>query len=138
MAKTATAKTPKTVSVIAVYKFTKVARICFEVLSSDEITRYHTCFSNDAQHGVCNCPATSPKGCYHINQLRPRAQAYFDSRSEAEEETPGIDAAEQHINQLREAVAASRQTQRAILAAPLNNQSHKMEVAPSGRLVPMR
>ena len=52
----------------------------------------------------------------------------------AEDETPGLDAAEQHINQLRQQVAASR----AILAAPLNNQSHKMEVAPSGRLVPMR
>ncbi len=132
--------TPKEVSVIAVYKFTKAARICFEVLSSDEITKYNTCFNGDAEHGSCNCDGHEQyhKDCYHIKGLRPRAQAYFDSRSEAEEETPGIDAAEQHINQLRQQVAASRQAQRAILAAPLNNQSHKMEVAPSGRLVPMR
>ena len=69
----------KIVTVLAVYKFRNVARICFEVLSSNGTDRYHTCFQGDGRES-CTCPSTSKKGCYHLEQLRPRAQAYFESQ----------------------------------------------------------
>ncbi len=59
--------TTKTVTVLNVYKFRKIARICFEVLSSDEQTHYHTCFQGDGRES-CSCP--SKKGCYHLDGLR--------------------------------------------------------------------
>jgi hypothetical protein len=68
----------KSVTVLATYKFRKVARICFTVLSSKGDQQYNCCFSNDAQHASCSCPAT--RECYHISQLRERAAAYFESR----------------------------------------------------------
>ena|SRR6266702_1550890 len=130
MKKQATVKTPKTVTVIAVYKFTKVARICFEVLSSDEITKYNTCFNGDAEHGSCNCDGHEQyhKDCYHIKGLRPRAQAYFDSRSEADE-TPGLDAATAYLDSLK--AQAWKETAQF-------TPTHKFERAPSGKMCPMR
>ena len=79
MTKQATVKATRTVTVLHVYKFRATARICFVVLSSNGTDRYNTCFNRDADHGVCGCPATSKNGCYHLNQLRPRAAAYFAS-----------------------------------------------------------
>jgi hypothetical protein len=78
----ATKQATREVTVTAVYKFREVARICFEVLSSDETTKYHTCFNHDAAHGSCTCPGFEKwhKACYHLTGLRPRAQAYFESR----------------------------------------------------------
>ncbi len=122
MNKTATAT--KEVQVLHIYRFRQVARICFEVLSSDNETHYNTCFNNDAQHGVCQCDrfVKGHKECYHIKNLRPQAQAYFESRQpteakmdemaayyEAEEdETPGLDAAEAYLASLRQQAQAQQ------------------------------
>ncbi|HAT45528.1 MAG TPA: hypothetical protein DDW33_14155 [Ktedonobacter sp.] len=113
----------KEVTVTAVYKFIAIARICFEVLSSDEATKYTACFSNDANHGSCTCPGFTDfhKVCYHLTGLRPRAQAYFDSRKAAA-------APVQPVQQEDWKASSKFGTQ------PVQ----KMETAPSGRLVPMR
>jgi hypothetical protein len=72
----------KEVTVLNVYKFREVARICFEVLASNGTDKYTTCFSNDAAHGSCTCDGFTKyhKACYHLTGLRPRAQEYFESR----------------------------------------------------------
>jgi hypothetical protein len=80
---TQTTKATKIVKIIATFRFNLIARICFKVASSAGDTTYHTCFNGSAEHASCTCPATSPRGCYHINQLRPVAQAYFESRKPA-------------------------------------------------------
>ncbi len=74
-------KTQKQVTVLAVYKFRKVARICFSVLSSNGSDKYHTCFQGNGRES-CDCPSTSKKGCYHRDGLRPQAQAYFESQKQ--------------------------------------------------------
>jgi len=79
-------KTQKIVTVLNVYKFkSPLNRICFEILSSDETTKYNTCFNGSASHAACGCDrfVKGHKECYHIEQLRPRAQAYFDERETA-------------------------------------------------------
>lgn len=142
----------KEVTVLAVYKFRDVARICFEVLASDETTKYNTCFNGDAQHASCNCPGHDEfhKVCYHITGLKARAQAYFESRQpqqaeEVEEDAPDLAKAEAHIATLKEQFQAR---QRAAIqpvqqedwkeTSQFGGQDHKMERAPSGRMVPMR
>lgn len=68
----------KIVQVLATYRFTKIARICFEVLSSKGTDRYHTCFDGSTERGSCDCPSRTE--CYHIKQLRPIAESYFAER----------------------------------------------------------
>jgi hypothetical protein len=71
-------KSPKTVQILATYRFHHTPRICFTVKSSRGDEKYNTCFDRDAAHGSCSCPAKA--GCYHLDQLRPIAQKYFGSR----------------------------------------------------------
>ncbi len=80
-------KTQKQVQVLATYKFNKIARICFTVLSSNGKEKYNTCFDGSADHGSCGCPSCG--NCYHLDQLRPVAQAYFESRKQVA--TPAYD-----------------------------------------------
>ncbi len=79
----ATTKTQKQVTVLATYKFNKVARICFTVRSSNGLDKYNTCFQGNG-HESCGCP--SKGGCYHRDQLRPVAQAFLESLKLAQEE----------------------------------------------------
>jgi hypothetical protein len=74
-------KAQKVVQILATYKFNHIARICFTVKSSRGDEKYNTCFDRDAAHGSCTCP--SHGGCYHLDQLRPVAQAYFEARETA-------------------------------------------------------
>lgn len=71
------ARTPKTVQVLATYRFHAIGRICFTVKSSKGSDRYNTCFQADG-HESCTCP--SHGGCYHRDQLREQAAVYFQSR----------------------------------------------------------
>jgi hypothetical protein len=84
----------KEVQLLHIYRFKEVARICFEVLSSDNETHYNTCFNGDAQHAACGCDrfVKAHRECYHIEGLRPTAQAYFTERL-AQAETARINRA---------------------------------------------
>ncbi len=98
-------KSTKEVTVLFVYRFLHIARICFTVLSSNGTDRYNTCFDGDASHASCNCP--SKVECYHIRDLRPRAAAYFAARK-AEAEMAKVEAF----------IAAAQATKAAGLPAP--------------------
>lgn len=170
----------KTVNVLYTYKFNKINRICFTVLSSNERDQYNTCFNGDENHGSCTCRGGDFHNCYHLDQLKARAAEYFASRQPAqvapveddfsdlidpdiEATIPGLKVdpvaeAQAFINRVQAEKAErlargqklmetakvslsgyTRQGYRVINNVPLhNNESHKIEVAPSGRLVPMR
>lgn len=92
----------KEVTVLATFKFKKVARICFSVLSSKGDETYSTCFDGSANHGVCTCKGYSHTGhCYHVETLRSRAAEYFESRQPKPVAQPAPHVTEQE----REAIA---------------------------------
>jgi hypothetical protein len=91
-----TTKVQKTVQVLATYKFKQVQRICFTVLSSNGNDKYHTCFQGDGRES-CDCPAgLKGRKCYHVEQLRERAQSYFQSKQQAD--SPVVAPQDQIVN----------------------------------------
>src|SRR6266704_6775731 len=95
-----TMKAQKTVQVLVTYTFKHVNRVCFTILSSNGTDKYNCCF--DDGKAACDCPSTSKKGCYHINQLRPRYDAIMAKREAA---------------RTRDAALAKAQTESAALLA---------------------
>jgi hypothetical protein len=79
-----TAKQIKEVNILYTYKFNRVNRICFTVLSSNGTDQYNTCFNGDVAHSSCTCPGGDFHNCYHIPQLAPRAALYFEIRKQAQ------------------------------------------------------
>src|SRR6266700_3977561 len=81
--------TAKEVTVLNVYRFkAPLSRICFVIESSNGEDQYNCCFNGDTAHAACGCDrfVKGHKECYHIEQLRGRAQEYFDSRKPAQAE----------------------------------------------------
>ncbi len=162
MAKQATAKVPTSIQQAAICRCTdKATHEVFYTMKSDlsDIWYQVRWIGNRWQ---CNCPAMSHSVCKHeraVNEVlavrRSRIaakideqtseivatmQAEEDEKNEAEaDETPGLDAAESYIEKLRR-LEREREARKqdAWKERSQFTPSHKMEVAPSGRLVPMR
>ncbi len=152
MAKTATAKTPTQINQAAICRCTdKATHEVFYTMKSDlsDIWYQVRWIGNRWQ---CNCPAMSHSVCKHeraVNEVlavrRERIAAKIDEQTAAivatmqAEETPGLDAAETYLEKLRR-LEREREARKqdAWKERSQFTPSHKMEVAPSGRLVPMR
>jgi hypothetical protein len=122
-------KTQKEVTILNIYRFKNVSRVCFEVLSSDNETRYHTCFDGSVEKHSCTCPAGSNgRRCYHVSGLTARAAEYFASRQpvQAEKANPVAEA---------EAFIAKVQAEK---AAQLHNSNEGHFEMRGERLIPMR
>lgn len=66
----ATAVATKQVQIIARYHIKKNGYVCYRVLSSNGKDQYCTTLNAQGKATGCSCPCTSPKGCYHMNQLQ--------------------------------------------------------------------
>ena len=144
-----TQKTAKQVNVIYTYKFNKINRICFTVLSSNEKERYNTCFDKDENHGSCTCRGGDFHNCYHLDQLKARAAEYFAARQPAKVEQvltaediaslvdPDIDATQPvKVNPVAEAEAFIAKVQSE--KAALHNAAESHFEMRGERLIPMR
>ncbi len=160
MASTKTAKTPTSIQQAAICRCTdKATHEVFYTMKSDSSDEWYQVrwIGNRWQ---CSCPATKP--CKHeravndvlavrrsriaakideqTSEIVATMQAEEDEKNEAEaDETPGLDAAESYIEKLRR-LEREREARKqdAWKERSQFTPSHKMEVAPSGRLVPMR
>ena len=142
-------KTAKQVNVIYTYKFNKINRICFTVLSSNGKERYNTCFDKDENHGSCTCRGGDFHNCYHLDQLKARAAEYFAARQPAKVEQvltaediaslvdPDIDATQpEKANPVAEAEAFIARVQSE--KAALHNAAESRFEERAGRLIPLR
>jgi hypothetical protein len=73
------------ISILHIYRWKEVSRICFEIESTDGSQKYNVCFSEDTAHGSCTCDGHSVwhKVCKHITGLTGKAAEYFEARKPA-------------------------------------------------------